>query len=149
VPCPSRVRPITCKWLYKVKTHCDGSLEHYKASLIAYGFQQEQGYDYDETFAPIAHMITIHTLFVVASILEWSICQLDAKNAFLNVKLREDVYMHPPSGYSISEGMVCHLRRFLYGLKQAPRDWFRRFASVVTAAGFSPFLRERYDHHYG
>jgi hypothetical protein len=59
------------------------------------------------------------------------------KNAFLNGELREDVYMHPPPGYSIPEGMVCHLRRSLYGLKQAPRAWFQRFAYVVIAAGFS------------
>jgi hypothetical protein len=71
VPCPPRVHPITCKWVYKVKTHSDGSLERYKARLVARGFQQEQGHDYDETFPPIAHMTTIHTLLVVASIREW------------------------------------------------------------------------------
>jgi hypothetical protein len=59
------------------------------------------------------------------------------KNAFLNGKLREDIYMRLPPGYSVSEDMVCHLHRSLYGLKQAPRTWFQRFASVVTAAGFS------------
>jgi hypothetical protein len=59
------------------------------------------------------------------------------KNVFLNGELREDVYMHPPLGYSVLEGMVCHLRCSLYDLKQAPRAWFQRFASLVTAAGFS------------
>jgi hypothetical protein len=59
------------------------------------------------------------------------------KNAFLNGKLREDIYMRLPPGYSVFEDMVCHLHRSLYGLKQAPRTWFQRFASVVTAAGFS------------
>jgi hypothetical protein len=59
------------------------------------------------------------------------------KNVFLNGELREDVYMRPPPGYSVPEAMVSHLRRSLYGLKQAPRAWFQRFASVVTAAGFS------------
>jgi hypothetical protein len=137
VPCPPRVRPITCKWVYKVKTRSDGSLECYKARLVARGFQQEHGRDYDETFTPVAHMTTIHTLLAVASVREWSIFQLDVKNAFLNDELREDVYMRPPPGYSVPESMVCHLRRSLYGLKQAPRAQFRHFASVVTAAGFS------------
>jgi hypothetical protein len=91
-------------------------LERYKVRLVARGFQQEQGRDYDDTFAPVAHMITIHTLLVVASVREWSISQLDMKNVFLNDELCEDVYMHPPSGYSVPEGMVCHLRRSLYGL---------------------------------
>jgi hypothetical protein len=91
VLCPPRVRPITCKWVYKVMTRSDGSLERYKAHLVARGFQQEQGRDYDETFALIAHMTTIRTLLVVASIREWSISQLDVKNAFLNSELREDV----------------------------------------------------------
>jgi hypothetical protein len=72
-------------------TRSDGSLERYKAHLVARGFQQEQGRDYDETFALIAHMTTIRTLLVVASIREWSISQLDVKNAFLNSELREDV----------------------------------------------------------
>jgi hypothetical protein len=73
----------------------------------------------------------------VTSVRGWSISQLDVKNAFLNGELREYVYMRPPPGYSVPEGMVCHLRRSLYGLKRAPRAWFQRFASVVTAAGFS------------
>jgi len=137
VPIPAHVRPITCKWVYKVKTRSDGSLERYKARLVACGFQQEHGRDYDETFAPVAHMTTVRTLLVVASVREWSISQLDVKNAFLNGELREEVYMPPPPGYSVPEGMVCRLRRSLYGLKQAPRAWFQRFASVVTAAGFS------------
>jgi hypothetical protein len=82
-------------------------------------------------------MTTIHTLLVVASIWEWSISQLDVKNAFLNGELCEDVYMCPPHGYSVPEGMVCHIHRSLYGLKQTPRTWFQHFASVATATNFS------------
>jgi hypothetical protein len=111
-------------------------LEWYKARLVAHGFQREHGRDYDDTFAPVAHMTTIHTLLAVASVRGWSISQLDVKNVFLNGELREDVYMHPPPRYSIPEGMVCHLRRSLYGFKQAPRALFQHFASVVVAAGF-------------
>ena len=73
VPIPAHVRPITCKWVYKVKTRSDGSLERYKARLVARGFQQEHGRDYDEIFAHVAHMTTVRTLLAVASIREWSI----------------------------------------------------------------------------
>ncbi|KAE8800338.1 Peptide chain release factor 1 [Hordeum vulgare] len=86
-------------------------------------------------------MTTLRTLLVVASTRHLSISQLDVKNAFLNGELRE-VYMQPPPGYSVPDGMVCRLRRSLYGLKQAPRAWFERFASVVTVAGFSPGVHD-------
>ena len=138
VPLPPQVTPITCNWVYKIKTRSDGSLEHYKARLVARGFLQEQGRDYDETFAPVAHMTTIRTLLTVVSVRQRFISQLDVKNAFLNGELREEVYMQPPPGYSVPNGMVCRLRRSFYGLKQAPRAWFERFSSVVTDAGFKP-----------
>ena len=77
VPLPSGAVPITCKWVFKVKTHSDGTVERYKARLMARGFQQEHGRDYDETFAPVAHMTTIRTLIAVAAVRQWSLFQLD------------------------------------------------------------------------
>ncbi|KAK1693926.1 hypothetical protein QYE76_010623 [Lolium multiflorum] len=110
--------------------------------LLVFILSREHGRDYDETFAPVAHMTTVRTLLAVASVRRWSVSQLDVQNAFLNGELSEEVYMQPPPGYSVPDGMVCRLRRSLYGLKQAPRAWFERFASVVTAAGFSPSLHD-------
>ena len=105
--------PITSKWVFKVKTKSDGSIERYKARLVARGFQQTHGLDYDETFAPVAHMTS--TLIAVAS--SWPISQMDVKNAFLHGDLTKEVYMQPPSGVVAPPGYVCHLRRALYGLK--------------------------------
>jgi hypothetical protein len=137
VSLPSHVVPITCKWVFKVKTKSDGYIERYKARLVARGFQQTQGLDYDETFAPVAHMTTVRTLIAVATSSSWTISQMDVKNAFLNGDLHEEVYMHPPPRVNTPSAHVCRLRRALYGLKQAPRAWFHRFISVITTAGFS------------
>jgi len=138
VPLPPHAVPITCKWVFKIKTKSDGSLERYKARLVARGFQQTQGRDYDETFAPVAHMTTVRTMIAVAASCSWTISQMDVKNAFLHGDLHEEVYMQPPPGVDAPPGYVCRLRRALYGLKQAPRAWFERFVSVIMAAGFSP-----------
>jgi len=137
VPLPSRSVPITCKWVYKIKTKSDGSVERYKARLVARGFQQAHGRDYDETFAPVAHMTSVRTLIAVAATRSWKISQMDVKNAFLHGDLHEEVFMQPPPGVEAPAGHVCRLRKALYGLKQAPRAWFERFSSVVRAAGFS------------
>ena len=117
VPLPSHVVPITCRWIYRVKTHSNGSLERYKARLVARGFQQEYGRDYEETFAPVAHMHTVCTLVAVAAVRGWTLSQLDVKNAFLHGDLQEEVYMTPPPGLQVPPGSVCRLRRALYALK--------------------------------
>jgi hypothetical protein len=110
VPLPLHVVPITSKWVFKVKTKLDGSIERYKTRLIARGFQQTQGLDYDETFAPITHMIMVRTLIaVVAASSSWSISQMDVKNAFLHGDLIVEVYMQPPQGVVAPPGYVYHL----------------------------------------
>ncbi|WVZ94051.1 hypothetical protein U9M48_039993 [Paspalum notatum var. saurae] len=72
VSLPSSATLITCKWVYKIKTRSDGSIDCYKARLVGRGFQQEYGHDYEETFALAAHRITVHTLVVVASVRRWA-----------------------------------------------------------------------------
>ena len=142
VPLPSHAVPITCRWIYKVKTRSDGTIERLKARLVARGFQQEYGRDYEETFAPVAHMHIVRTLVAVAAARGWTLSQLDVKNAFLHGDLHEEVYMTPPPGLQTSPGLVCRLRRALYGLKQAPRAWFERFSSVIEAAGFTASIHD-------
>jgi len=132
VPLPSHAVPITCKWVFKVKTKSDGSIARYKARLVARGFQQTRGQDYDETFAPVAHMATVRTMIAVAATRSWTISQMDVKNAFLNGDLHEEVYMQPPPGVDTPPGHVCRLRRALYGLKQAPRAWFERLYMLLV-----------------
>ena len=87
--------PITSKQVFKIKTKSDGSIERYKACLVARGFQQTQGHDYDETFALVAIVIIVRTLIEVASTSSWTNSQMDVKNAFLHGDLHEEVYIQP------------------------------------------------------
>ena len=142
VPCPPDIKPIGCKWVYSVKLNSDGSLNRYKARLVALGNKQEYGIDYDETFAPVAKMTTVRMVLSIAASHGWSLHQMDVKNAFLHGDLTEDIYMTPPQGLFSSTNGVCKLKRSLYGLKQAPRAWYEKFRS--TLLGFS-FTQSQYD----
>ena len=133
---------VGCKWIYKIKTHSDGSIERYKARLIAKGFTQEYGIDYEEIFAPVACISSVRALLAVAATNKWDLFQMDVKNVFLNGDLSEEFYMQPPPGLSVESNKVCHLRRALYGLKQAPRVWFAKFSSTISCLGY---IASHYD----
>ncbi|GJZ69144.1 ribonuclease H-like domain-containing protein [Tanacetum coccineum] len=138
VPRPPNVNIVRSMWLYKHKYNADGSLNRYKARLVANGRSQQQGIDCDETFSPVVKPATIRTVLSLAVSRQWPIHQLDVKNAFLHGHLKETVYMHQPPGFTDSahSDYVCLLQKSLYGLKQAPRAWFQRFSSYVIRAGF-------------
>ena len=108
---------VGCRWVYKIKTKADGSVERYKTRLVAKGFTQEYGIDYEETFTLVARLTSVRCLITVAAVRCWPLYQMDMKNAFLNGDLHEEVYMQPPPDYPHSGNQVCSLRRALYGLK--------------------------------
>ena len=127
---------VGCKWIYKIKTRSDGSIERYKARLVVKGFTQEYGIDYEETFAPVARISSVRALLAVAAASKWDLFQMDVKNAFLNGDLSEEVYMQPLPGLFVESNKIFHLRRAFYGLKQAPRAWFTKFSSTISRLGF-------------
>jgi hypothetical protein len=135
---PIGKKTIGCRWVFKVKTKSDGSLERHKARLVAKGYSQEYGVDYEETFAPVARMTTVRMLVAISAIKNWNIFQMDVKNAFLNGNLNEEVYMDVPPGLIIPSGKVLKLKKALYGLKQAPKAWFDTFNNVIARYGFKP-----------
>ena len=138
VTLPTGKRAVSCKWVYTVKQNAQGKIERYKARLVARGYTQTYGIDYDETFAPVAKMNTVRILISCATNFGWPLHQLDVKNAFLHGDLHEEVYMEIPPGFSSAEttGKVCRLKKSLYGLKQSPRAWFDKFRRAVCDMGY-------------
>ena len=145
VPLPAGKRVVSCKWVFKVKFNQDGTVERYKARLVARGFTQTEGLDYFETFAPVAKMSTVRVLLSLAAVSKWSVTQMDVTNAFLYGVLDEEVYMAIPQGYVLPAQfadynskipLVCRLVKSIYGLKQSPRKWFIKFKEVLLQFGF-------------
>lgn len=114
IPLPPHVRLITCKWVYKVKTRSDvmGPLSVTKLGWSLVAFSRSMAVIMMRLL--LLWLTTVQTLLVMASFRHCSVSQLHDKNAFLNGELREEVYMQPPPGYSVTDGMVCRLRRSLW-----------------------------------
>ncbi|RVX10349.1 Retrovirus-related Pol polyprotein from transposon RE1 [Vitis vinifera] len=139
VDLPREKKVVGCKWVFTIKSKADGSVERYKTRLVAKGFTQTYGIDYQETFAPVAKINSIRVLLYLTVNSNWPLHQLDVKNAFLNGDLEEEVFMSPPPGFeeSFGVGKVCKLKKSLYGLKQSPRAWFERLGKVIKHYGYT------------
>ena len=139
--------------MYKVKYKADGTIDKYKARLVARGFSQKEGIDYEETFAPTAKMSTIRLVLALAAQFNWKVHQMDVKSAFLNGDLQEEVYMTQPPGFKVAgqEQKVCRLAKAICGLKQAPRAWYMKIDQYLTDQGFqrSPSDANLYIKHTG
>jgi Reverse transcriptase (RNA-dependent DNA polymerase) len=134
-----------CKWIYTIKHTLEKNVERFKTRLVAKGYTQTYGVDYEEIFAPVAKMNTVRTLISCAVNFGWDLFQLDVKNSFLHGDLKEEVYMKIPTGFENEQlkGKVYRLKRSMYGLKQSPRVWFDRFSMVMKKLGYQ---RSNADH---
>nr|GFA94917.1 hypothetical protein [Tanacetum cinerariifolium] len=130
-----RVMVITLKWIYKVKLDELGGILKNKARLVARGYRQEMGIDFKESFAPIARLEAIRIFLAYAAHKNMVVYQMDVKTVFLNVNLREEVYVSQSSRFVDQDNPnhVYRLKKALYGLKQAPRAWYDMLSSFLIS----------------
>nr|GEV00298.1 retrovirus-related Pol polyprotein from transposon TNT 1-94 [Tanacetum cinerariifolium] len=142
VPRLDKVTVITLKWVYKVKLNELGGILKNKARLVARGYRQEQGIDFEESFAPVARLEAIRIFPAYAAHKNMVVYQMDVKTTFLNGNLREEVYVSQPNGFvdQNNPSHVYKLKKALYGLKQAPHAWYDMLSSFLISQDFSKGL---------
>ncbi|GJS51368.1 retrovirus-related pol polyprotein from transposon TNT 1-94 [Tanacetum coccineum] len=138
VPRLDYVMVIGLKWIYKVKLDEYGDVLKNKARLVAKGYRQEEGLDFEESFAPVARIKAIRIFIANAAIKNIIIYQMDVKTAFLNGDLQEEVFVSQPEGFEDPDNPthVYRLKKALYGLKQAPRAWYDTLSKFLLANNF-------------
>jgi hypothetical protein len=137
VPCPNQ-NIVGTKWVFHNKQDEHGVVTRNKARLIAKGYSQVKGLDFDETYAPIARLESIHILVAYATYHGFKLYQMDMKSAFLNGPIKEEVYVEQPPGFEDSEypTHVYKLSKALYELKQVPRAWYECMRDFLITNGF-------------
>ncbi|GJX03879.1 retrovirus-related pol polyprotein from transposon TNT 1-94 [Tanacetum coccineum] len=130
---------IKLKWLWKNKKDEDQTVIRNKAKLIAIGYAQEEGVNFEESFAPVARLEAVRIFVAHAAHKSFPIYQMDVKMAFLNGPLKEEVYVAQPEGFVDPDHpeKVYLLRKALYGLKQAPRAWYDELSTFLMSKGFT------------
>ncbi|GJV49624.1 putative ribonuclease H-like domain-containing protein [Tanacetum coccineum] len=139
VPRPDKVMVITLKWIYKVKLDELGGILKNKARLVARGYHQEEGIDFEEFFALVARLKAIRIFLAFVAHMNMVVYQMDVKTAFLNGNLQEEVYVSQPDGFvdKDNNNHVYKLKKALYGLKQASRAWYDMLSSFLIFQDFS------------
>ena len=120
---PRGANLVSTKWVFTIKETANGKIERFKARLVARGFSQTYGTDYTETFAPTARMDTLRLFLAIVAKRDLECSHFDIKNAFTESHLKEDIFLAPPEGVTVTTGKALKALRSLYGLKQAGRDW--------------------------
>jgi hypothetical protein len=138
VELPAGRTALDGKWVYKIKRDAENRIAKYKARLVARGFMQQFGIDYDQTYAGVVRAPSIRTIFALAAFYDHDIIQLDFVTAYLNSNINEEIYMKQAPGYvqKGKEHLVYKVNKGLYGLKQSAREWSKRLTDFLTKIGF-------------
>ena len=140
-PPPNR-KIVGSKWIFKKKTDANGTVNRYKARLVAQGCSQRFGLDYEETFSLVVRFESVRAVIVLGAQCELQLHQMDVSTAFLHGELSEEVYMQQPKGFVEpgQKNQVCRLKRSIYGLKQSHRCWNQAMDSRLKEMGFKQIL---------
>ncbi|GJX21893.1 retrovirus-related pol polyprotein from transposon TNT 1-94 [Tanacetum coccineum] len=153
VPQPKNMTIIGTKWVFRNKLDENGVVSRNKARLVAQGYNQQEGIDYDETYAPVARLESIRILLAYACALDFKLFQMDVKSAFLNGFINEEVYVAQPPGFIDFEkpDHVYKLKKALYGLKQAPKAWYHFEVQMLSqpAGRGHPRIHHQLDPSFG
>ncbi|GJV71574.1 retrovirus-related pol polyprotein from transposon TNT 1-94 [Tanacetum coccineum] len=144
VPNPKNMTIIGTKWVYRNKLDENGVVSRNKTRLVAQGYNQQEGIDYDETYAPIARLESIRILLAYAYALYFRLFQMDVKSAFLNGFISEEVYVAQPPGFIdfTKPNHVYRLKKALYGLKQAPKAWYDKLKSCLSKHDYTMEIKQ-------
>lgn len=140
---------VTSKWIYKIKHAADGSIKMYKARFVARSFSHKEGKFYNETCSLVAKYTSIRSIISVTFIMGWKLHQMDVKTTFLNVVIKEEVFIEQPQGFVIhwKESHVCRLKKYLYGLNQAPMTWYHRIGNYLMRLVFTKSKADPYIYY--
>ncbi|CAI7911525.1 unnamed protein product [Closterium sp. NIES-54] len=127
---------LTGKWVFRIKTKADGTIEKFKARWVVHGFDQEHGRDFTETFAPVSRHTSLRILLAVAAMKKKKLRQINVANAFLYAPVDAEIFVELPHGTYGEPNQVCQLLKSLYGIKQAPRLWQQHLHARLTRIGF-------------
>jgi len=140
---PPGRKAIGSRWVFLIKHKADGSVERYKARLVAQGFSQRPGLDYGETFASTIKWPTLRAILAIGAFEDLEIESVDISSAFLNGDIDAEMYMKQPEGFPQGDkDLVLRLKKSIYGIKQAPRIWHDKLNSVLEEIGFKKVLSD-------
>ncbi|GJZ50422.1 retrovirus-related pol polyprotein from transposon TNT 1-94 [Tanacetum coccineum] len=130
---------INLKWLWKNKRNEENTVIGNKSRLVAKGYAQKVGIDFEESFAPVARLEAVRLFIAYAAHKSFAVYQMDVKTTFLYGHLKEEVYINQPDGFvnPYHPDQVFRLKKALYGLKQAPRAWYDELSNSLVSKGFS------------